>query len=392
MDANLGDNNSLKEIFNVFNISENTFFNIKMTQQINNLKESLKLNSIPNNNDINTLNNEINNIIREIKFSEDKNNLQVLPQFYTKLQNLKEIDKGNSLYALRVKRIIEEYNSEKSISLSYIKNKYKVLFGKDISLMTVSRILRFHLGLHYRKTIVKNPKLLKNNYILMSYGFIIGIIKAITSKLRLVYIDECGFQLENSNLRMWRKNGEEITGGGQTNLKNRINLILAIDQKEILLGHYYKNNTISSTEFLEFMKDLKSTITQQKIGKTVFILDNATYHCSKEIRKFAKKEKLKILFNVPYKSNFNAIELCFHLIKNRLYKEINTNIDLLANKISFLINDDEINKNIKKLYLKTLINYKDFYENNKEKIKNLRENNKFLQKKRKIKKKKINEK
>lgn len=388
MEKDFENNLILDEIFNVFNISQNNYFNIQIIKQLDNLKQALKNKKFPSNIDLNILNNEINNINKEITYSEKINQLEILPEFYSKLINLKEMDKSKSFYATRIKRIMEEYNLEKSISLSYIKNKYKELFNQDISIMTISRVLRFHLGMHYRKTIIKNPKLQKDKYILMSYGFIIGIIRAIESKLNIIFIDECGFQLENSNLKMWRKNGEEILGGPENNLKKRINLILAINKKEILLAHYYKNETVTSKEFLAFLKDLRNTISKKEMDRSILILDNATYHCSKDIKKYAKDEKIRILFNVPYKSTFNAIELCFHLIKNKIYKEINANISKLENRINFLINDEDINKNIKKLYLKTIYNYKEFYENNIEKLRTIEKKKNFLNKKRKLKKKK----
>ena len=51
-------------------------------------------------------------------------------------------------------------------------------------------------------------------------------------------------------------------------------------------------------------------------------MDNAKYHISNEVKSFAKLKKLKILFNCPYQSEFNAIEMAFNLIKVNMYKNI----------------------------------------------------------------------
>lgn len=217
----------------------------------------------------------------------------------------------------------------------------------------------------------------------MSYGFIIGIIKSLELNFDLVYIDECGFQIQNNNLRYWRKENDEIYGETKTNNKSKINLILAINKKEILLGHLYKNETIGSNEFLDFIINLIDLIGDDKINNTIFILDNASYHLSKQIKEYIKKNKIKFLFNVPYKSNFNAIEMCFHFFKNKIYKEIFNNINSLEKRINNLINDDEINNNMEKIYLKTLEIYKAFYINNIDKVTLMAQNKNFLSKKKK---------
>lgn len=96
------------------------------------------------------------------------------------------------------------------------------------------------------------------------------------------------------------------------------------NQNEVLLIHYFKNESISS------------------INETIFICDNAKYYLSKDVKKFLKDEKLKFLFNVPYRSNFNCIELSFNLIKNKLYKERYKNKKLLEDRLCFLLDSNEI--------------------------------------------------
>jgi len=78
-----------------------------------------------------------------------------------------------------------------------------------------------HLKFHYRKTILKNPKLSGENYMVMGYIFIIGIVKAIMNKLDIIFIDETGFMVSNNNLYIWRKNGEIIVGGPKIDVKKK---------------------------------------------------------------------------------------------------------------------------------------------------------------------------
>lgn len=210
-----------QEIFKLSDININSFFCIQITKQINYLKDEIKGRNLLNDNDISILNQEINNYETLINTNEGKNVSKILTIFYDAISNLNEIPKQNSDYAKKIKKIIDEYKGPKTITLKYIKDTYKEFYNKDISLITISRILRFHLGFQYRKTKIKNSKLEDINYIIMSYGFIKGIIKAIDLKFNIIYIDECGFQLENNNLRIWRRPGDEIIGGAIKDLKKK---------------------------------------------------------------------------------------------------------------------------------------------------------------------------
>ena len=210
-----------QEIFKLSDININSFFCIQITKQINYLKDEIKGRNLLNDNDISILNQEINNYETLINTNEGKNVSKILTIFYDAISNLNEIPKQNSDYAKKIKKIIDEYKGPKTITLKYIKDKYNEFYNKDISLITISRILRFHLGFQYRKTKIKNSKLEDINYIIMSYGFIKGIIKAIDLKFNIIYIDECGFQLENNNLRIWRRPGDEIIGGAIKDLKKK---------------------------------------------------------------------------------------------------------------------------------------------------------------------------
>ena len=99
--------------------------------------------------------------------------INILPKYYTAFENLKEINFEKSSYAQNIKYIFEKYDGKKFITLKYIQREYEIKYNKKISLMTISRVLKKHLKFHHRKTILKNPKLSEENYIVMGYMFII---------------------------------------------------------------------------------------------------------------------------------------------------------------------------------------------------------------------------
>lgn len=201
------------------------------------------------------------------------------------------------------------------------------------------------------------------------YAYLIEGFMGFTLKtlFKIVFIDETGFSLNNANLKVWRNSKEQIYAGARGNGKEKINLILAINKNEILLGHHYKNETISTMEFLHFLEELKDILGDKLVKKSVFILDNASYHTGEKIRKFARDNKLKFLFTVPYKSEYNAIEYVFNLMKNHTYNTINKNIKELRNQIVGLNDDDKINIDVKKVYKLTLEKYLEFVKQNNEK-------------------------
>ena len=51
-------------------------------------------------------------------------------------------------------------------------------------------------------------------------------------------------------------------------------------------------------------------------------MDNLSVHRTKKLMEFYKDKKLNIIFKCIYRSNFNAIELAFRIIKFTLYNKL----------------------------------------------------------------------
>ena len=357
-----------ENFLNLFGFKPTASFFIQLTNSIEKLKKLKDLNKLKlQTNEINIFKDEIYIISELIKSQSTAKYIGLLPFFYNKIINMKEIKKGNTKYAERIKKIFEEYDGTKKLTLKAINLKYQNLYNEKISNMTISRVLKNQLNMHYRKTKLKNPKLTEQNYILMTFLYLKLVSETLKLGLNLIFVDETGFYLNNDNLRMWRKNGEEIYGGPKDNGNQKINLIMAIDKSEIIYGQYYINSTISSNEFEDFLKELIEKMDKKKIKNSVFILDNAKYHLTKNIKHFVNDNELKFLFGVPYKSTFNAIELAFNLIKNNIYDSQFKNMKELKNKIEEIINDDIINEDIKKIYKITLEEYLKYLTENEDK-------------------------
>ena len=65
-----------------------------------------------------------------------------------------------------------------------------------------------------------------------------------------------------------------------------------------------------------------------------YLLDNASIHKNKKTHEFYKKNKIHIVFNAPYQSKFNPIEMVFSLLRKKLNKKIvksNADIEEIVN-------------------------------------------------------------
>ena len=82
--------------------------------------------------------------------------------------------------------------------------------------------------------------------------------------------------------------------------------------------------------------------------------------------KFYNDNNLKVLFNTPYISHFNMIELVFRFIKNITYKSLYSSIDKLKKEVVEIIEGEALKNSLPKLYRETLSNYIKFIEDNKE--------------------------
>ena len=272
---------------------------------------------------------------------------------------MKPYDRSKTEYGIRIKRIIEEERKDnnKAITLSAIQKKYQSIYSCRISLATISRILRNHLSLHFRRITIKNPKLNQKWYQFMHFLFLKAIMKGIQDGLDIIYLDETGCYLENKNFYDWVGKDNSIIKGADKNLKEKINIIMAMGLKEVL---HYKliSSSVNSENFGNFVDELANKLSDEQKKKALFVLDNASYHKTKEIIKKFNQYKFKVITNIPYKSEFNGIEFFFACFKNEYYKFIFENREEQKQKIKEIIESENIKKNIPSFYLQAYENYK----------------------------------
>lgn len=260
-----------------------------------------------------------------------------------------------------IKNLIKTHANKGFISCRRISNQYFLDTGKKISKTKVHNIMKNKLNLSYLKTAIKTNKINEPNNKLISFCFIKIIMKCLKLNFKLIFVDESCIQCNNSNFKTWRARDETIYFNLGTNKKK--NLIAAVDERNLL---YYEINDDNTNEkiFLEFCKNLKNKIDENKIDKYVIILDNFSVHKTKLLKEYYQENHMNVLFISPYNSNFNSIELFFRLLKRKLYQKLFSSTDEVVEEIKKIIREDRFNEGLYQNYRETLEQYYKFSINN----------------------------
>jgi len=300
-------------------------------------------------------------LLKSSNTSNIKNIIYITPLLRDLLINTIKVSPKKNEKDQSIENIIYSTAQQGHISIRKIKEEYnkdaesKGL--KSIGATQIYRIIKNKLNLSYRKTIIKNSKLLSEVYIKYSFYFLKILLRSLTLELDPIFIDECGFTTQNKNYYTWRK-GNEIKYG-QIDDRKKINLIMAVSKHKIY--HYtLTSENINNEVFKKYISDFAKKLDENEKKNSILIMDNMSSHLTNELFEIYYKNKLKVLFNVPYKSMWNMIELVFRQIKNITYKRLYKNIKHLENDIKDIIQSGIIENSLPSFYQETLIHYSNF--------------------------------
>ncbi len=324
------------------------------------------LQKIPNKNDL-RLNKEETDFVKGL-FEENffgaynhnnnySNFVGILPRFKTHLSNNFNIQiPPNELYS-KIDEVLKLHSQKGHVSLMKLKELLRNEIGKNLSKSTLSRILRNKLGYRYRKTTLKNKKIGCKNNILSSFLFIKVIVRSMMQNLEIIYIDESGVKIDNKHFRTWINKGYNFgLTSGET---GKTNLLMAVSKEKVV---YYEMNreNINGNVFLNFINKLYDRVDSFKRNKLLFIMDNATFHRTEENIHNFKNKGIRILFNSPYKSEFNPIEYVFRHLKNYIYKKIFSTLEEVENFVKEIVIDKINSVNLLKICNSSLREYENY--------------------------------
>jgi len=305
--------------------------------------------------------------IDEIKKHNSENEqISVLPFFSIIIDNLQKVEKKIDNKDLLIENIIKGNNNGTHLSIRKITEKFNNICGNynlnKISKTQVHRIVKKNLRYSYRKTKIKTNKLIDKNSIMHSYFFLKIFLRSLVLNIEPIYLDEAGFFTVNNNFYTWRRSNEEIFHKIED--RERTNLIMAVGRSKVYYYEINRKNT-NNEIFENFMNNLIQILNKEVKKNHLIIMDNLSVHLTVNLFKLYNENKLKILFNIPYKSSWNMIELVFRLIKNITYKNIYQNINGVEKDIIDIIKSGKIEKSLNLLYKETLLNYFNFINLNK---------------------------
>jgi len=324
-------------------------------------------NKLSNSNKMKISNEEINKITNfyNQNFSNNSNNFfYVFPSFKLFMESVQKtipiLNKRDNI----IKNLILSSPLNYNISVAKITQKFNEIAEKEnlnkIHKSTMHKIFRKKLLLNFKKRTIKNEKLKKHSFIKFSFFFMKIMFRSLNLGLKPIFIDESGFSLKNNNFKTWVFNNEQIYYGSNSSYK--FNLIIATSNEKIFHFQINKEST-NGNIFQHFMEELVEKLKDEKKEQDyLIVMDNFSGHLTPELFKFYNNNKLKILFGVPYASEYNMAEYVFRSIKNIIYKKLYNSADIFREDIKNILKNNINSSLLNKLFFETIRVYLKFIE------------------------------
>ena len=166
------------------------------------------------------------------------------------------------------------------------------------------------------------------------------------NKPKLLSIDEMSIITNRTPTKGWAlKNKECIINLPDVKPNKRYSLLIASSNNKIV-KYLLVEKSIKTDTFIKFLNELHN-----ENKNYTYLIDNASIHRNKTTFMFYKEKKLNVVYNAPYQSKFNPIEMVFSLLRKKLNKEIVKDEDSINNVIKMFI------ENIKKETLENIFNH-----------------------------------
>ena len=133
---------------------------------------------------------------------------------------------------------------------------------------------------------------------------------------RVINIDETWLPHLDFRNKKWRQRGEENSMSSKP-LSHRVNIIAALDTNGRLYLSLTQFNTDSNV-MLMFLSRLAKVLTEESKdwrSNTYFLLDNASYHRSKEVRQHLLNLGVRTILSGQYAYAAAPVELFFNYLK-----------------------------------------------------------------------------
>ncbi len=308
----------------------------------------------------------LNKIIEDISLKNDSlqktNFICIKKDVYDVIIDYLNVKEINDPLTLFIKNNLEDEEKRALVSTRKLANLYFEQTGIKTNRTTVNEIIRKKLGYHYLKTCPKNKSIKNKENQIICFAFIKIIIRCLLLGFDIIFLDESILSNKNNHFRCLRKVNEQIYY--KYDKLSKLNLLMAVNKDGII---YYEINEESTTQesFLNYMNNLVNKIKENHKENYVIIMDNLSVHKTSKLMEFYKNNKVNVLFNCPYLSEWNCIELAFRALKKQYYKKIFPSVEELKVYVIDILNSDNYAKTLSLNFCETLREYKKFIIENK---------------------------
>lgn len=239
------------------------------------------------------------------------------------------------------KFIIEYIKLNPLTKIKKIKEIIKNNFGLSISKTSIYNVLKKN-NITYKQTYKKiNP------YTDKQFKYKKTILKKQINKAKdnLISLDEMSIELNDIPPKGWNEKGKKcyIYSKNKSLKGKRYSLVMATSNKKIL-SYSIVEKGFKTPDFNNFIIE---NIQNNNLKKKTILMDNASIHKTKKLKRIIKKQNLSIIYGIPYHSEFNPIENVFSILRKKLQeKNVNNKKEII----------DIVNKFIKEIKRTTLIN------------------------------------
>ena len=126
----------------------------------------------------------------------------------------------------------------------------------------------------------------------------------------LVSLDECGFSSQDNIKYAYGLKGAPISKEKKEPQRFRNSCIAMVDTQGIVAYEVF-SDSVNKSCFVDFA----ARAFPKCQGKTI-LLDNISFHHSKEVKEIARTNNVTLIFTPPYSPEFNPIEYFFHQVKS----------------------------------------------------------------------------
>jgi len=223
---------------------------------------------------------------------------------------------------------VREFNDNTVINIKTIKQYILKNFNVSLSISSIYYVIKNN-NFTYKKThVITNPNTIEVQ--IKQLKTVYNIIEQLNQD-NIVSIDETSIVTSQQPSHGWSKKGKKCTvhNSGTKIINKRYTTVMAITNKKIL-NFATVDKGLKTDNFLKFIKKIHRS---DKENKYTYLMDNASIHRTKKFMKYARENKLHILYNVSYHSETNPIERVFYVLKNKINRNPNNTIEDIIKSI-----------------------------------------------------------